>query len=1311
MAQPYELTRLDPITFEHLVNMLAMRVIGDGLTGFGPGADGGRDGYFEGTAPYPSLTDRWSGTWYIQSKFHRPQLSGNPQTWLVEKIQEEINEFKKPRSRRKLPRNWIIATNIEPSGVPETGAFDKASDMVMEQLPGLEGRFHIWGGSKVLDLLARYPECGEYYAEFLTPGQFLTAIFHNINDVRAQADQILRYFLVSQFDEQKHTKLDQAGSTTDNRPGIHRLFVDIPIVASTGHKGMAAAELAKTISYDHSFRNLPIPRLTAREWELAPRRARIWLVKGGPGQGKSTVTQFICQLQRAALLNCDGAPPLNPMQIDLINEIRDQFQGSGFWPLVPRIPVVVELREFAQWYGRREDTKAVGVATYLAETLSKKVEQPTHCGTLLRMFSSSKWLFVFDGLDEVPGDVKDGVSSEVVKFVNDTLIGSRSDAVVVCTSRPQGYSGQLDSLNSAVVELSKLTPDQALSCAEPVLRIDRSVEQSAGYIKILAEAILSPAVREIMTTPLQAHIMAVVVRDGSKPPERKWTLFNRFYTVIKTREANRSLPNLKLARLLHEDRLLKAIHNRLGFELHKKAETAVSKPAESMYRHVSFLTRDEFEVIARETVEQLQEEEVESTVNVLMEATTDRLVLVSTPESGAQVRFDIRPLQEFFAAEYMYDLVEAKLFEKRVSIIAADSHWREVMHFLMSALIENTRQTELSLATQILTNINSHPDSGETQVLFRQLALGALIVSRLVEEGVLGQDKRVRLQMQACLEPLLASYELFEGITSADGIHTRQWLISLLLRQLSEKAPAGNAGACAALFTMLPDENEHVADVGSFFSSSTIDYKGAVVKLLEEYYVVQEGRLPRWALTLLVGLKLDCCWHLLGRSCLAALDNLLNANESLVYEIAEAFGVRNDSRELWKALLLESGMRMREPDAPSELMSRPYGLLEASCRGPIVNWRSFSNENWAMLQSSSGLLATCYSILLLASADTDANLQRVVTSVAGRKEALQWVPEAITSWIPKERRLALGLPSPWMQRELPIKEGMGYVCDFMIKAGQGEERQDWERLFLDAPLVGLSMIYSYDGREADAGKTFVLKDERNQKALLNGLAGRPDDIARSVYLWGNLVDLDPAFSEEFRATLLHCASRPKRTYRFFEKMPAFALQLPKEAALLPHILYFITESEKIYSPGDAEADEGSRSRSLRLHVAGFVKNSGDLDGIIENRSLDSSVRGAANLMSLILNPNQHSAGQEALCRIPHFATKENLFWYLKSSARALSELVLQGHPPALQIMGALLETGRMDFVARSNVQNEIEYWRETSRAPVTQALSKGQNPF
>src|SRR5688500_15937980 len=110
MTTSYDLTRLDSHTFENLVNFLVLKTLGLGSTGFGPGADGGRDGYFEGEAAYTSESERWKGIWYIQSKFHAPHLSKDSQKWLIEQVKTEIKTFKSHHAKRRWPDNWIIAT-------------------------------------------------------------------------------------------------------------------------------------------------------------------------------------------------------------------------------------------------------------------------------------------------------------------------------------------------------------------------------------------------------------------------------------------------------------------------------------------------------------------------------------------------------------------------------------------------------------------------------------------------------------------------------------------------------------------------------------------------------------------------------------------------------------------------------------------------------------------------------------------------------------------------------------------------------------------------------------------------------------------------------------------------------------------------------------------------------------------------------------------------------------------------------------------------------------------------------------------------
>jgi hypothetical protein len=353
----FELSELEPTVFEHIVNALALEVLGQGATGFGPGADGGRDGYFEGEAPYPSLTDRWKGVWYIQSRFHKPNPSHEPQSWLLEKIKEELDEFKKPNTQRRWPDNWIVATNIDQSGVPQTGAFDRARELVRSARPQLESRFHIWGGSKIIDFLHANRSVSERYAHFLTPGNVLSALMAQLSDDRADVDAILQYLVVRQLKDQRLTKLDQAGSQADARPAIHHLFVDLPF--RNAEHGLDGDVMSCLVSAANETHRPSIPGNNGpdwRKWAKHPRRARGWFI---------------------------------------------------------------------------------------------------------RMLSQRRWAFIIDGLDEVPQDVKERVALQVAVFINDVAVEQECDLFSLCTSRPQGYSGQFRGIECAGIELLPLPIDRA----------------------------------------------------------------------------------------------------------------------------------------------------------------------------------------------------------------------------------------------------------------------------------------------------------------------------------------------------------------------------------------------------------------------------------------------------------------------------------------------------------------------------------------------------------------------------------------------------------------------------------------------------------------------------------------------------------------------------------------------------------------------------------------------------------------------------------------------------------------------------------
>lgn len=492
MADSYDLSKLGSDAFENIVNFLALKTLGLGSSGFGPGADGGRDGYFEGEAPYPSATDNWAGVWYIQSKFHKPNLSKDPQKWLIAQVKEEIEKFDESDSDRVWPDNWIIATNIDQSGKPETGSFDVIKKLVKSSNAGKNIKVHVWGGRKILDLLALHGDIAKYYGHLLTPGHVISALYAEIGETRASVEEIIRYFVATQFSDHTYSKLDQAGSSSDVRPGVHDLFIDLPFSTNSDLQNGLLAELCKSSAQCHRYSLRNEHPESWSNWHRQPKRARTALIKGGPGQGKSTIGQYFCQIHRAALILSDDGPRVHDSIKTIAKEVKSAAERDCFWPSSPRIPIQMELKEFAHWYSQRIISQPKDFLTYLSETVGKKIGSAVLSKTIKNILSKRSWIVIFDGLDEVPNDSKDAVANEVLLFLNDVLVEIDGDVLALCSSRPQGYSGQFLGIDGPVVELCPLDPDTAMRCAKPLLKLGRSTDESDKSIQILETAILSP---------------------------------------------------------------------------------------------------------------------------------------------------------------------------------------------------------------------------------------------------------------------------------------------------------------------------------------------------------------------------------------------------------------------------------------------------------------------------------------------------------------------------------------------------------------------------------------------------------------------------------------------------------------------------------------------------------------------------------------------------------------------------------------------------------------------------------------------------
>ena len=1317
MTNTYDLTQLDANSFEHMVNFLAIRVLGKGITGFAPGADGGRDGYFKGEAPYPSEKNKWSGVWFIQSKFHKPHASKDSQKWLIAQVKEEIKSYLKPNARN-LPDNWILATNIDPSGTPETGAFDQIQKIVKSEL-GKNIKFDIWGGRKILDFLAADPAAASHYGHFLTPGNVLTSLYESINDSASQTKSIIEHLVVGQFNEQTYTKLEQAGSSADTRPKIYELFVDLPFCSnSSDYSANILSTLVASSSTVHKPSAWSEDKECWREWNKVPKRARILVLKGGPGQGKSTAGQYFAQIQRAALILAADGPHTTSKLRTTAEQLRAVAVKQGFWSDNPRIPITIELKDFATWYGQRNEDTPKGVLSYISYKIKQKTEQDVKVGTLKRAFSARSWFVNFDGLDEVPNDVKDSVAEEIIRFTEESLPLLDADVLTLCTTRPQGYSGQFDKLDASIGSLTDLPPSIALACASAVVKFDRSEAEAEYAVKVLESAMESAQVLELMTTPLQSHIMAVVVRDGGRPPEKRWELFDNFYKVMKKRESQKNFQDQRIAKLLREgDTLLKAIHTRLGIVLHALAE--ISKGAETT------LDKATFEVLARKTTAMLIDESVEEVVEALMEATIERLVFVNTPESSSTVRFDIRQLQEFFAGEFIYLDVPQDTLRSRLEVICSDAHWREVMHFTLSALVANARPTELGIAASVLSNADNSGNTHKIKLFNKRMAAGALLGLRLLHEGVLEQDKRLRHQFLNVITPLYAMLDTKIVSILANVKHTNSnaWLLNSMIDHIFEGSEPENIGAALTLIRSLPDDHSRIHDVYVKFQKSSNSFLDIIYRLQHNTnhslqargYAREVTTSQKW----FIAFTLHLITSPLSRQGFDySLPIMFLKNHAVTLFSTDEF--KKLSVLETKLIFILLGVENSQTLTGKEVKSIYKGMTIDEHKhtwknGTIPDFLDITTLPPLDSVALSPVLSLVSHIVKFANNRTHENLSIITAQIENLSPTR--VTKSLTS------TLCALIPLDYLGRNSPnqlllLKSISSSDFDKLIKTGELNGRsilpstgsisitgkftkKGWLNFCRDFPALAVDVWIQDVGDNTEA---FI--QEYFVRCVEEILIHNPNIAATYILQWGQLFNLLPDQGVKIRECLSTKNLAFDLDYYPQSHITPFAINIQRELDWLPAIAEVMV-NRLPYGPNLSERFFYSRAER---HSSETLEKFGLTDQILQSIYLDESLNSHHRLSALAIFLSQDFTEPENIketffsrkidCLLMHLMNVSTPNWVVTSLFMFSEKYLNHDDERSVELIGHCFDVYRENYQLRAMMHSLLTNWRERSSAPV-----------
>lgn len=545
-----------------------------------------------------------------------------------------------------------------------------------------------------------------------------------------------------------------------------------------------------------------------------------YVVIGGPGQGKTTAAQFLCQLFRASLLQAQPTYSLHPDVLRALAVLERQRTAEGLTlPSARRFPVLIVLNELAQYLVDAPAAEA-SVVSFVAQQMSRRVKQDISADTLRRWLASYPWFLVFDGLDEVPASTN---REELLAAVREFLLDARADnadILVLATSRPQGYGDEFSPEQYRHLWLTPLAPADALRYAARLVDVRYGLESDKGalLLKKLERATRQEATARLMETPLQVTIMAQLVDRLGQPPQERYSLFKDYYEVIYSRELEREIPAAEVLR--HHRADVDSIHWRVGLALQTRSELAGGTEAR--------LTRNEFaEVVEARLVEEEHEgEELVGLTARLTEAAAHRLVFLVGHESDA-IGFEIRSLQEFMAAEAVHEGGEAQV-QARLRAIAGAVHWRNV--FLFAAGRCFTRNQSLR-DTVVLTcqELNNAEDSNPVAAAVQQ---GSLLALDLLDEGSCRHQPKYLRQLWRLATGVLQLPRREDHVRLARVAQDLD-RVEKLVSQLNEDAHRTPIGVLrAALILSSRGNREAAASVGAWLSEGLVEADQVLQELL-----------------------------------------------------------------------------------------------------------------------------------------------------------------------------------------------------------------------------------------------------------------------------------------------------------------------------------------------------------------------------------------------------------------------------------------------------------------------------------------------
>ncbi len=722
----YDFSKMDSDSFENMVRSLNEGIFGVKCEQYGLGPDGQREFVFEGTIRDGGGTV-FQGRTIGQVKYKYITTKTDDYTWLVGEIDKELKRFRE-KEAEYIPDNYVFYTNVVLTPAKDTGVKDKINAYVKANNDIIK-HFYVRGYDEICAILDNNRDVAKCYAGHILPGDVLMHMLETQERQEQEEAELLKRYLAREFEEELYTRMEQAGSATEKKISIDKVCIDINVLDREERKTY------KFAAHVFALGNGTLGYKREEGGELE--RNENYILIGGPGNGKSTICQFIAQVYRGSYLKAAGygSQVLDAFAEEIQNEYKYQIENN-------RIPFKIVLREYAAWINRKKDEN-ISVIQYMKDRIKKLVGDTVSTKTMRRMLGELAWIFFFDGLDEVPeSSNRQEVLRQIHIFISMELKELSCDCMVIGTTRPQGYNHDFDETRYQHLEVAELTKEDCHGYIHKLFHLmEEQTEKREGYIRIMKEALEDEVTCRLMKTPLQITIISILVKSGGKPPHERYSLFRQYYDTVVRREKQKEI----VATLNDNTGWLEEMHYLIGYKLQCESEGEENPSAE--------ISRENLEAAIGDYIEENQDNFYEAESGTAEKAEeflmtiTERICFLCENREG-YYSFSIRSIQEYFAGTYLIkDKTDGEAL-RNIEQIAYSSYWRNTLLFTLGYIELERKSLEPEIG-RLCEQMNGKDNIMKTDYSLENLCLFGswLAIDILAEDIFRGkqQDKYVAL--------------------------------------------------------------------------------------------------------------------------------------------------------------------------------------------------------------------------------------------------------------------------------------------------------------------------------------------------------------------------------------------------------------------------------------------------------------------------------------------------------------------------------------------------------------------------------------